>query len=70
MTMAPNEPTDIARAETAEETAWPSFEEGDVIRLSIEDQIALAEAILNPSEPNEALRKAAQAYKRLVVVSR
>ncbi|WP_318013080.1 DUF1778 domain-containing protein [Mesorhizobium sp. B292B1B] len=54
----------------AQEAAQRTVEETAIIRLSIEDQLALAEAILNPPEPNEALRKAADAYKRLVVESR
>ncbi|MER8462750.1 DUF1778 domain-containing protein [Mesorhizobium sp. M0293] len=54
----------------AQEAAQRTIEETAIIRLSIEDQHALVEAILNPPEPNEALRKAADAYKRLVVESR
>ncbi|MER8377010.1 DUF1778 domain-containing protein [Mesorhizobium sp. M1406] len=54
----------------AQEAAQRTIEETAIIRLSIEDQHALVEAILNPREPNEALRKAADAYKRLVVESR
>ncbi|WP_348640448.1 DUF1778 domain-containing protein [Mesorhizobium sp. B1-1-1] len=54
----------------AQEAAQRTIEETAIIRLSIEDQLALAEAILNPPEPNEALRKAADAYKRVVVESR
>ncbi|TPK69298.1 DUF1778 domain-containing protein [Mesorhizobium sp. B2-4-19] len=54
----------------AQEAAQRTIEETAIIRLSIEDQRALVEAILNPPEPNEALRKAADAYKRLVVQSR
>ncbi|MBZ9852975.1 DUF1778 domain-containing protein [Mesorhizobium sp. CA13] len=54
----------------AQEAAQHTIAETAIIRLSIEDQLALAEAILNPPEPNEALRKAADAYKRLVVESR
>ncbi|MBZ9964939.1 DUF1778 domain-containing protein [Mesorhizobium sp. BR1-1-2] len=54
----------------AQEAAQRTIEETAIIRLSIEDQLALAEAILNPPEPNEALRKAADVYKRLVVESR
>jgi uncharacterized protein DUF1778 len=61
----PNKQTGIARFEGAQ----PSTEEITIIRLSIEDQMALAEAIMNPPEPNEALRKAASAHKRLVVES-
>ena len=54
----------------AQEAAQRTIEETAIIRLSIEDQRALVEAILNPPEPNDALRKAADAYKRLVVESR
>ncbi|WP_095198707.1 DUF1778 domain-containing protein [Mesorhizobium carmichaelinearum] len=54
----------------AQEAAQRTIEETAIIRLSIEDQRALVEAILNPPEPNEALRKAADAYKRLVTESR
>lgn len=50
----------------AQEAAQRTIEETGIIRLSIEDQQALMEAILNPPEPNEALRKAADAHKRLV----
>ncbi|WP_032900478.1 DUF1778 domain-containing protein [Mesorhizobium ciceri] len=62
----PNEQTGIAHTEAAQ----PSIDQAAVIRLSIEDQIALVAAILNPPEPNEALRRAANAYKRLVAESR
>ncbi|TKB78512.1 MAG: DUF1778 domain-containing protein, partial [Mesorhizobium sp.] len=41
-----------------------------IMRISVEDQRAMMEAILNPPEPNEALRKAANAHKRLVVETR
>jgi uncharacterized protein (DUF1778 family) len=54
----------------AQDAARRTIEETAIIRLSIEDQHTLVEAILNPPEPNDALRKAADAYKRLVVESR
>lgn len=54
----------------AQEAAQRTIEDTTLIRLSIEDQRAMMEAILDPPEPNEALRKAAEAYKRLVVESR
>jgi len=34
------------------------IEESDIVRLSVEDQRQLAEAILNPLEPTPALRRA------------
>ncbi|MER8584710.1 DUF1778 domain-containing protein [Mesorhizobium sp. M1338] len=62
----PNKQTGT-RLEADQEAAQPFNEEADIIHLSIEDQMALVETILNPPEPNEALRKAADAHKRLVV---
>lgn len=50
-----------ARAE-AERT----IETTQVIRLSVEDQRAFAQAILNPPLPNDALKRAAAAYRNLV----
>ncbi|MEP6564387.1 MAG: hypothetical protein ABJB10_04565 [Mesorhizobium sp.] len=41
-----------------------------IVHLSAEDQLALAEAVVSPPEPNEALRRAAAAYDRLVAESR
>ncbi|MBM2713233.1 DUF1778 domain-containing protein [Mesorhizobium caraganae] len=53
-----------AHSEAAHET------EQCIIQLSIEDQLALATAIVDPPEPNEALRKALDTHKRLVRESR
>ncbi|MER8590203.1 DUF1778 domain-containing protein [Mesorhizobium sp. M1182] len=54
----------------AQEAAQRTIENTTIMRISIEDQRAMMEAILNPPEPNEALRKAADAHKRLVVETR
>jgi hypothetical protein len=40
--------------------------ERTVIRLTARDSAILAEALLNPTEPNDALRAAAQRYRVLV----
>ena len=53
----------------AQEAAQRTIEEVQVLRLAIEDQQALATALLNPPEPNEALRRAAAAHRRLVISS-
>jgi len=37
-----------------------------VVRLSLEDRRALAEAILNPPPPNAALKRAAETYRTLI----
>jgi uncharacterized protein (DUF1778 family) len=50
----------------AQEAAHRTIEETQIIRLSVEDQRALAEAILNPPEPAPALVRAAEQYRRLV----
>ncbi|MER8366215.1 MULTISPECIES: DUF1778 domain-containing protein [unclassified Mesorhizobium] len=54
----------------AQEAAQRTIENTTIMRISVEDQRAMMEAILNPPEPNEALRKAADAHKRLVVETR
>ena len=53
-------------AAAAQEPAHRTIEETQLVRLSLEDQIAFAEAIITPSEPNDALRRAKGAHRRLV----
>lgn len=50
----------------AQEAAHRAIEETQVIRLSVEDQRAFAEAILNPPEPTPALRRAFRRHRDLV----
>jgi uncharacterized protein (DUF1778 family) len=50
----------------AQEAAHRTIEETQIIRLSVEDQRAFAEAILNPPEPTPALKRAAARYRQLV----
>lgn len=50
----------------AQEAAQKAIAEAQIIRLSVEDQRALAESILRPPEPNAALRRAAAAHRRLI----
>jgi uncharacterized protein (DUF1778 family) len=54
----------------AQEAAHRAIEETQVIRLSVEDQRAFAEAILNPPEPTPALRRAFRRHRELVQESR
>lgn len=49
----------------AQDAAQRAIEETQIIRLSVADQRALVEAILNPSEPTPALRRAQKAHRRL-----
>jgi uncharacterized protein (DUF1778 family) len=49
-----------------QEAAQKTIEEVQLVRLSLEDQIAFAEAIIKPSGPNDALRRAKDAHHRLV----
>ena len=50
----------------AHDAARRTIEEAEIIRLSADDQRRFAEALLNPPEPNAAMRRAAEAHRRLV----
>jgi uncharacterized protein (DUF1778 family) len=50
----------------AEEAAHRTIEETQIIRLSVEDQRAFAEAILNPPPLAAAMQRAIERYKKLV----
>jgi uncharacterized protein (DUF1778 family) len=52
------------------EAARKTIEETQRVRLSLEDQIAFAEAIATPPEPNDALRRAKDAHRRLLLETR
>lgn len=54
----------------AQEAAARTIEETQIIRLSVEDQRTLAEAILDPPPPTPALLRAARAYETLVKKSK
>ena len=54
----------------AHETAARTIEETQIIRLSIEDQRAFVDAILNPPDPTPALRRAFQRHRELIKESR
>jgi uncharacterized protein (DUF1778 family) len=51
---------------TLQEAAHRTIEETQIIRLSVEDQHRVAEALLNPPEPTPALRKAFETYRKLI----
>lgn len=53
----------VSSARTAAEETIRTHE---VIRLSARDSAAFVEAFLNPPEPNEKLRAAAEDYRRFV----
>ena len=54
----------------AHEAAQRRIEDAQVIRLSLEDQQAFVEAILNPPEPTPALRRAFRHHRELIDESR
>lgn len=56
--------------DAAQSAARQIVAEETIIRLSIEGQIALANALAGPSEPNEALRDAFETYRKADIVSR
>jgi uncharacterized protein (DUF1778 family) len=51
----------------AHAAAQKAIEATQIIRLSVEDQKRFAEAIMDPPAPSDALRRAAAAYRNLVV---
>jgi uncharacterized protein (DUF1778 family) len=53
----------------AQEAAQRTIEDMHVLRVAIEDQRALVAALLDPPEPNEALRRAAAAHRRKIARS-
>ncbi len=50
----------------AQDAANRTIAETQIIRLSVEDQRAFAEAILNPPEPAPALRRAFRRHRALI----
>jgi uncharacterized protein (DUF1778 family) len=50
----------------AREAACRTIEETDIIRFSIEDQCAIAQAILDPPAPTPALRRAFKRRRQLL----
>lgn len=50
----------------AYDTAKRAIEEARIIRLSLADQRAFAQALLDPPPPGEGLSKAAADYRRLI----
>lgn len=54
----------------AQEAARRTVEDNMILRISVEDQRRIVDAILDPPEPNAALRKAAELHNQLVAKSR
>jgi uncharacterized protein (DUF1778 family) len=52
----------------AQEAAARTIEEAHILRLSVEDQRLFADSLLNPPEPNDALRRAARLHAETVEV--
>ena len=50
----------------AQEAANRTIEEAQIIRLSVADQQAFAEAMVNPPDPGQALLRAAKAHRSLI----
>ena len=54
----------------AQDAAYRTIEETQLIRLSVDDQRRFAELLLNPPEVNAAMTRAQQAHARLIRESR
>jgi uncharacterized protein (DUF1778 family) len=50
----------------AQAEANRTIEETQIIRLSVDDQRRFADTILHPAPPNDALKRAASAYRNLI----
>lgn len=50
----------------AHEAARRTIEEAEIIRLSAQDQLLFAQALLNPQAPNDALRRAKKLHSETV----
>lgn len=50
----------------AQEAAHRAIAEAQIIRLSVEDQRSIADSVLDPPQPNDALRRATAAHRRLL----
>ena len=53
---------------SVQSAAYQVIERHQTLKLSLEDSEAFVEAILNPQEPNEALKLAALKYKQTMSV--
>ena len=51
---------------TMTEAAHKTIQEAEVMRLSLADQMAFAQAIINPPKPNAALLRAVDHHKQLL----
>lgn len=54
----------------AQDAAYRTIEETQLIRLSVDDQRRFAELLLNPPEANAAMTRAQKAHARLIRESR
>jgi uncharacterized protein (DUF1778 family) len=54
----------------AQEAANRAIEEAQIIRLSVEDQRAIADAILNPPPLTPAMERARARHRELILASR
>jgi uncharacterized protein (DUF1778 family) len=61
---------DCYEYESAEKEAEIAVEEGVVMRFTAEQHDQLIDALLNPPEPNNVLKKASQRYDRADITSR
>jgi len=53
----------------AQDAAQRTIEDASIMRLSVDDQRAILNAVLNPPAPNNALKKALEANLRLITSS-
>jgi uncharacterized protein (DUF1778 family) len=57
-------------ADSAQQAALEAIKDFRVLKLDRDDSMTVARLLLNPPAPNEALRKAATSYQKLIAASR
>ena len=50
----------------AQEAAYRTIEDAQIIRLSLEDQQRFVDVLLNPPAPSAALNRASRAHRKLI----
>jgi len=61
-------PATDSKSPTLQAAAYRVIEQHQTLKLSIEESEVFVEAMLNPSEPNEALKSAALRHKKIMSV--
>jgi len=51
---------------SVQQAAYTVIEQHQMLKLSLEDSAAFVDALMNPPQPNQALKAAAKRYKKVI----